>query len=139
MEQPLVFVKLGGSLITDKTKPYTARPEVIARVATELHRARMKGGLALLVGHGGGSFPHVSAAQYRIHKGASDARGWEGFARVQADAARLNRMVVDALLEAGEPAVALQPSVACHARDGRLEQWQGRAPGSGRAHTCFLP
>ena len=128
MEQRLVFVKLGGSLITDKKKPYTARPEVIARVSTELHRARRKAGLALLVGHGGGSFPHVSAAKYRIHKGASDAQGWEGFARVQADAARLNRMVVSALLEAGEPAVSLQPSVACMARDSRLVQWDGRAP-----------
>jgi len=128
MEQPLIFVKLGGSLITDKKKPYTARPEVIARAAAELHRARKKSGFALLVGHGGGSFPHVSAAKYRIHKGAADARGWEGFARVQADAARLNRMVVDALLEAGEPAVALQPSAACHARDGRLDSWAGLAP-----------
>ncbi len=128
MEQQLVFVKLGGSLITDKKKPYTARPEVIARAAAELHRARTKSGMALLVGHGGGSFPHVSAARYRIHKGATDARGWEGFARVQADAARLNRMVVSALLEAGEPAIALQPSVACLARDGRLEQWDGQGP-----------
>ncbi len=128
MEQQLVFVKLGGSLITDKKKPYTARPEVIARVAAELHRARQKTGLTLVVGHGGGSFPHVSAAKYRIHKGARDERGWEGFALVQADAARLNRMVVAALLEAGEPAVALQPSVACRARDSRLERWDGQAP-----------
>jgi isopentenyl phosphate kinase len=128
MEQQLFFVKLGGSLITNKKRPYTARPEVIARAAAELHRARKHAGMALLVGHGGGSFPHVSAAKYRIHKGASDTRGWEGFARVQADAARLNRMVVSALLEAGEPAVALQPSVACLARDGRLQQWDGRGP-----------
>ncbi len=127
MGQQLVFVKLGGSLITDKTKPYTARPEVIARAASEIHRARNKAGLALLVGHGGGSFPHVSAAKYRIHKGASDARGWEGFARVQADAARLNRMVVSALLEAGEPAISVQPSAACLARDRRLERWDGQA------------
>ena len=27
------FLKLGGSLITDKTKPGTARPEVLARLA----------------------------------------------------------------------------------------------------------
>ncbi len=128
MEQWLVFVKLGGSLITDKSKPYTARPEVIARTAAELHRARYKAGLTLLVGHGGGSFPHVSAARYRVHKGMSDDQSWEGFARVQSDAAHLNRMVVSALLEAGEPAVALQPSVACLARDGRLTQWEGQAP-----------
>jgi len=128
MEQRLVFVKLGGSLITDKSKPYTARPEVIARAAAELHRAKADAGLSLLVGHGGGSFPHVSAAEYRIHEGACDARGWEGFARVQADASRLNRLVVAALLDAGEPAVSLQPSAACTARHGRLQRWDGRAP-----------
>ena len=32
----LVFVKLGGSVITHKTKPETARLEVIARLAREV-------------------------------------------------------------------------------------------------------
>lgn len=128
LEKRLVFVKLGGSLITDKSKPYTVRPEVIARTASELHRAKVRAGLSLLVGHGGGSFPHVSAAEYRIHEGVSDARGWEGFARVQDDASRLNRLVVAALIDAGEPAVSLQPSATCSARDGLLERWDGRAP-----------
>ena len=35
----LVFVKLGGSVITDKTQPETARPEVIARLAGEIAAA----------------------------------------------------------------------------------------------------
>ena len=35
----LVFVKLGGSVITDKTQPEADRPEVIARLASEVARA----------------------------------------------------------------------------------------------------
>ena len=36
---PVVFLKLGGSLITDKTHPYTARHEVIARLAGEVRQS----------------------------------------------------------------------------------------------------
>jgi len=32
----LTLIKLGGSLITDKGKPYTAEPQVIRRLAKEI-------------------------------------------------------------------------------------------------------
>jgi len=36
----LILIKLGGSLITDKTKPFTPRLDVIKRLAKEIHEAR---------------------------------------------------------------------------------------------------
>jgi len=114
----LVFVKLGGSLITDKTREATARPEVIVRLAAEL-RAALDGrpDLRLLLGHGSGSFGHVTAQRYGVQRGCTD---WRGYAETGAVAARLNRIVTDALLAAGVPVVSLQPSASARARDGQL-------------------
>jgi isopentenyl phosphate kinase len=122
----LIFVKLGGSLITDKSKPYTARLDVIKRLCKEIHEAREEKNFALLVGHGGGGFPHISAEKYQTHKGVINERSWEGFAKVQDDAAKLNRIIVSALIEAGENAVSIQPSASCIAKNGRIIEWYTR-------------
>jgi isopentenyl phosphate kinase len=122
----LVFVKLGGSLITDKSRPYTARLEVIERLCREIHEARRARPCALLVGHGGGSFPHVSASQYGTARGVVDERSWEGFVKVHEDAVRLNGLVCDALGRAGELAMSIQPSAAAVTRGGRIVGWAAR-------------
>jgi len=117
----LVFLKLGGSLITEKTQRETARPEVIERVVREVARAlAAEPGLRLVLGHGSGSFGHFAAERYGIHRGhPSD---WWGYAETAAAAARLDRLVVDACLLAGVPAVALQPSASACTCDGQLTE-----------------
>ncbi len=114
-----VFVKLGGSLITDKTAPLTARPEVIARCAAEIAEA-IGAGASLLLGHGSGSYGHSAAQQYGTRRGVHDAEGWYGYARVGQVARSLNQLVVQALLDAGLPAVAVPPSATARARAGEL-------------------
>jgi len=116
----LVFVKLGGSLITDKTKPFTARMDVMHRLAGEIHEGKEEGGLKVLVGHGGGSFPHVPAKKYQVHKGVVSPETYKGVAEVQDAASRLNRIVVESLIEAGENAVSVQPSACVITRNGRI-------------------
>lgn len=117
----LLFLKLGGSLITDKTAVEAVRPEVLARLAREIEQAqRAQPERQLLLGHGSGSFGHVAAARYDTRQGVQTAEQWRGFAEVSAAAARLNRLVVEALLEAGVAAVALQPSASAICRDGRI-------------------
>ena len=115
----LVFVKLGGSLITDKSKPYTERPDVIKRLSQEIHNARKKGA-KVLIGHGGGSYPHQPAKQYQTQKGMVSQDSVKGLAIVQDAAARLNRLVVSSLLDAGENAISLQPSAFCVAKSSRI-------------------
>jgi len=117
----LVFVKLGGSLITDKSRPYTIREEVIKRICKEVHEAR--DGKPLLIGHGGGSFPHVSASKYETHKGLINDKSWEGFVRVQDDAAKLNRIIISSLIGAGVKAISFQPSASCIAKDDQIIEW----------------
>ncbi|MEW5988076.1 MAG: uridylate kinase, partial [Chloroflexota bacterium] len=87
-----LFLKLGGSLITDKTGVEAVRPDVLARLAGEIQRAwASRPGLRLVIGHGSGSFGHVAAARYGTRRGVYTSEQWRGLAEVAATAARLNR------------------------------------------------
>lgn len=117
----LVFVKLGGSVITDKAASATARPSLIAQLAGEVARALSKqSNLQLVLGHGSGSFGHVAAQRHGTRQGVHGPAGWWGFARVAAVAAQLNRLVTELFLEAGVPVWSLQPSVTAECQAGEL-------------------
>ena len=123
MERELVFVKLGGSVITDKNRPYTERREVITRLVDEIHSSRVRKKISLIVGHGGGSYPHVPAKEYETNLGLFSRESRKGAALVQNAASSLNRIVVDAFLRAGEPAVSVQASASAVAKDSKIVRW----------------
>jgi isopentenyl phosphate kinase len=135
----LVFLKLGGSLITDKTQPYTPRLDVIEDVALQvLTTLRTHPDLRLVVGHGSGSFGHVAASEYRtrdgfsprpsslVHQGRDQTEEdyWKGFAEVWYQASALNRFVMKAFHKMKVPAVALPPSASVIASDGNVSIWE---------------
>ena len=114
-----IFLKLGGSLITDKRRAETPRHGVIARLAAEIVAAwRARPGLRLVIGHGSGSFGHMAGRRYGTRQGVHTPEEWYGFAVTADAAARLNRIVVDALLEAGAPAWGVQPGATLRCEDG---------------------
>ncbi|HEX6202501.1 MAG TPA: isopentenyl phosphate kinase [Thermoanaerobaculia bacterium] len=111
----VLLVKWGGSLITDKRTPEAARPAEIARLAGELAAglpAARRRGLAVVLGHGSGSFGHVAAARHRVAEGLApgDAAQLAGIAETQSRAAALHRLVLDALAAAGVAAWSIAPS-----------------------------
>jgi isopentenyl phosphate kinase len=117
----LIYLKLGGSLITDKRQAETPRLDVLDRLAQEIRSARAaRPDLRLVIGHGSGSFGHVVGRKYGTRQGVDSAQGWYGFAATGDAAARLNRLVAGALLAAGLPAWSIQPGACLRARDGRL-------------------
>ncbi len=119
--QGLVFLKLGGSLLTDKTRPEALRADVLARLAAEIAAARdQRPVLRLLVGHGSGSFGHVTASRYGTRAGVHTAEEWRGYAETARSAAELNRLVMDALWNAGVPVLRIQPSASARCHDGEL-------------------
>lgn len=117
----LVYIKLGGSLITDKRQVETARLDVVTRLAEEIAAARRQAPeLQLIIGHGSGSFGHVVGSRYGTRGGVHTSEEWYGFAATADAAARLNRIVTAALLAAGVPAWTIQPSVGLRCRDGQI-------------------
>ncbi len=115
----LVFLKLGGSLITDKNKEATARERVIRRGAREIREVlEARPDLRLLVGHGSGSFGHFAAQRYGLLQAGPP--NWQGYAETGAAAARLNRLVTDIFLAEGIPVVSIQPSASARCYSGEL-------------------
>jgi isopentenyl phosphate kinase len=120
----LQFLKLGGSLITDKTRSHTARMDVITRLAEEIARAYKKNPkLRLVLGHGSGSFGHMPAKKFGTRLGVSTGAEWRGFVEVWREAAALNHIVLEALDSAGLPAVAFPPSASVIASNGEVTVW----------------
>jgi len=124
MSNQLVFLKLGGSLITVKDQPQTARREVLERLADEIAEAQAQNpNLRLLLGHGSGSFGHVAANKYHTREGVKTDQEWKGFAEVWRQAAELDRLVMDVLKQAHLSVIVFPPSAKAIARDGRLAIW----------------
>ena len=111
------LVKLGGSVITDKSKPMAFRPRTVRRLARELAPFVGEG---LVLVHGAGGFGHVRAAEYDLPGGLEGPRQVEGTAVVQRDVRDLNLRVIDALISQDVPAVSLPPAAWLELEDGRL-------------------
>lgn len=134
----LVFLKLGGSLITDKMKPYTPLLDVMDDLALQIATSlRSQPDLRLVIGHGAGSFGHVAASEYRTRDGyprasqlahrerdTTEDSYWKGFAEVWYQASALNRYVMQALHKAGLRTIALPPSSSVIASDGQVSVWE---------------
>src|SRR2546428_11299186 len=61
----MLLVKLGGSVVTEKTHLRTPRSAAIRRLAGELASLREP----LLIVHGGGSYGHILARRHRLNAG----------------------------------------------------------------------
>ena len=119
------FIKLGGSLITDKNRPLTPRPLVIARLAREIAAAwQADPHRQWIISHGSGSYGHVVGQRYHTREGVADAAGWQGFAETGYIAGQLNRLVLAALLRAGLPVISLPPSALARCQNGRITVFQ---------------
>jgi isopentenyl phosphate kinase len=128
----LVFLKLGGSLITDKNKPYTTRSDKLAQIAHEIKSALSQNpDLQLILGHGSGSFGHFAVKDHAPFLLSSTFQGkwwekddgWRGFSEVWFRASQLNRCVVEALHEVMLPAISLPPSALVTTENGIINHW----------------
>jgi isopentenyl phosphate kinase len=134
----LVFLKLGGSLITDKTQPYTPQLDIIKDLVVQIATAlRTQPNLRLVIGHGAGSFGHVPASEYHTRDGLprssplshrerdeTEENYWKGFAEVWYQASALNRFVMNALHKSGVSTISLPPSSSVIASDGKVFVWE---------------
>lgn len=120
----LVFLKLGGSLITDKEKTDTPNFYKIERIAHEIASAlRDVPDLQLVLGHGSGSFGHHAAQKYNTREGISTPEEWLGFAHVWDRAHAMNSIVEQALVKANIPVLTFSPSGCIITRNHAIHSW----------------
>ncbi len=127
-------LKLGGSLLTDKTTPETIDEARLAEVA-EVIAATDDCDLVLI--HGGGSFGHPAAERHGMSPtaGTTNVSAVKDVTRAMR---RFNDRVVDALQSVGIPAVGTQPFSCCRrTASGQLEVCA--EPVKGQSEIGFLP
>jgi len=123
----LTFIKLGGSLITDKNQPLTAKPERIRQIALEIAQARQEHiDIPLLIGHGSGSFGHAVANEFQTQEGGEGKAYWKGFIEVWLAARQLNQIVIEICHQAGLPVIAFPPSAGVISKDKDFVSWDLR-------------
>lgn len=115
MKKKLVFIKLGGSLITDKEKPYTVKVEIIKAIAKDFKEVKdtMKDTVFIL-GNGAGSFGHYAA----VTEKTDDPYG---FSFVQQKVKELNSIVTAVLIDQKVPAISVHQSSILTTSNGTLD------------------
>lgn len=123
-QKRIVILKLGGSLITDKTTPYTPHIDIIHNLALQIKQALDEDPhLQLIIGNGSGSFAHYPASEYAMVEGIKSEEQKMGFCLVQDAAAQLNRIIVSHLLKAGVRAVSVNPSSMMVSKNGEIKEF----------------
>jgi isopentenyl phosphate kinase len=112
----MILIKLGGSVITDKTQYRTFNRDVLRRLCKEIRDS----GESVIIVHGAGSFGHVLAKQYSLQNGLQDFGQVTAVAKVQYDVRELNLMVINELLTAGIPAISVPPGSCFIMDNGKL-------------------
>ena len=112
----MILIKLGGSVITDKSQYKKFNQEQTARLCKEIASA----GVGTMIVHGAGSFGHVIAKQYMLKSGLQDFRQVPAVAQVQHDTRELSLLVTEELMKVGIPAVSVPPGSCFVMENGRL-------------------
>jgi len=120
----LLFLKLGGSVITDKDQTNTPDLERIDAIAHAIKQAMNQDpSLSLLIGHGSGSYGHHAAKLFGTRDGVFSEEGWHGFAEVALRARELNQIVMDRLVGAGINAISISPFSGIQAMNRQIINW----------------
>ena len=112
----MMLIKLGGSVITDKSQYRRFDKDAVSRLCREIAQS----GKQAVVVHGAGSFGHILAKRYSLQDGYTSKEQIPAVAMVQHDVRELSSMVVKELIEAGMPAVSVPPGSCFVMDDGKL-------------------
>ena len=105
----MIFLKIGGGLITDKKVPFSVKWDIVNRICREISEIDEK----MVIGHGGGSFGHFVARDYRGML--------VGFPKIREAMMKLNLILTSSLLAFGVNAVTFPPSSFMITRNGDVE------------------
>lgn len=123
-DQSLTFLKLGGSLITDKDQPETALIDQINDLLTQIADwQKANPNQRLLLGHGSGSFGHHAAAKYGTRKGVLSFEDGLGYQQVWFSARSLNQIIINQAESLGLPLISFPPSASITSDNHDIKTW----------------
>ncbi len=113
----MIIVKLGGSVISDKNKPFSFNEGVVKQIAEEI--AAFYPEKRFLLVHGGGSFGHPLAKEYRIREGLKK-ENMGGVSKTHQAMLELNKKIIEIFLNTGLPAFSISPSSIFIIKNGQI-------------------
>ncbi len=124
----MLVLKLGGSLLTDKSQPYSLRSEVLRSVSAEI-RSCIEQGLIqkLVIVHGVGSYGHPPVIQYKLHKGFIDRSQLLPLSRTQTKVNELRAAITISLQDVGIPVNLFHTSSIAMAKRGKIVSMELKA------------
>ena len=90
----MILIKLGGSIITNKEKPLSARRKTIENISKNLKKIKEP----FIIVHGGGSYGHYWSVKYDMHT-KEQKYDLRGVAVVKNSMIELNKIILDSFLK----------------------------------------
>ncbi len=103
----MFIIKIGGSVITDKTTENSFKKDVVDKLVKQIKNSGKK----IILVHGAGSFGHILAKKYNLNNGYKNNNQLHGFSLTHAMVQKLNLLILNSLHENGIPAVSLPPHI----------------------------
>lgn len=120
----VIFVKLGGSFITEKDKPYTLATERLRQGLGQVKELLdSQPGMQLVLGHGSGSFGHAAAKGLDLASGLRDQNALLNFQRVWFAAQQLHRLVITEAQGLDMPVISFPASAAALTENKTILGW----------------
>ncbi len=101
----MIIIKLGGSVITNKTKENTFKTETMDKLAENIKKANKQ----IIIVHGAGSFGHILAKEYELNQGYKRLEQIKGFSLTHEKVQTLNSLVLKSLQKNDINAVSISP------------------------------
>jgi len=129
MGRQLIIIKIGGSVLTDKSQVKSAFRQKIARqLIAQIVQAQKKARFDLILVHGAGAYPHYLTTKYRLDEGFAGRQSAKGFALVKNELFKLNDFFRNECLKRGLIVCTVQPSALIVTSSGKIK----------RFHTEFI-
>lgn len=101
----MYIIKLGGSVITDKSKESLFKRDVMNNLSKEIKKANKK----CIIIHGAGSFGHILAKKYKLNDGLINNNQLKGFSDTIQMVQVLNTYVLESLNLYDNHTVSISP------------------------------
>ncbi len=111
-----IIIKLGGSVITDKSAKNVPKLGKISEIADAI--SSLSGELILI--HGAGSFAHPIVLEHRLQEGLSSKEQLKGFVEAKYQLLELQRILIREFQSRDVMVAPIMPSSCIVASDGRI-------------------
>ncbi|VVB87172.1 Isopentenyl phosphate kinase [uncultured archaeon] len=110
-----VILKIGGSVITDKSSVESEKRTEIERISREIAAFKKENDINLILVHGAGSFGHPQAMKW-----LKDGFSARGVYLTHRSVKTLNSIVLESLNNAGVAALPVHPLSSCILENGKI-------------------